>query len=126
MLGNPRLAPCDRVEFAAFCKSLERIGTRRRPQAQTGIGSIRIRCDQRFGAAGVRSPLQCDRPEGRLFISNDLSTARSTRSIPRSRRVVHSHSPAVIPFGMTSVKLRHVFHLSSFLAGGGPAHQNVT
>ena len=33
--------------------------------------------------------------------------------------VVHSHSPAVIPFGVTSAKLRPIFHLPSFLALGG-------
>ena len=33
--------------------------------------------------------------------------------------VVHSHSPAVIPFGVTGAKLRPIFHLPSFLALGG-------
>src|SRR5271169_721490 len=42
---------------------------------------------------------------------------------PEVKAVVHSHSPAVIPFGVTSVKLRPVFHLSSFLAGGAPVFE---
>jgi len=32
--------------------------------------------------------------------------------------VVHSHSPAVIPFGVTNARLRPIFHLPSFLALG--------
>jgi HCOMODA/2-hydroxy-3-carboxy-muconic semialdehyde decarboxylase len=42
---------------------------------------------------------------------------------PEIKAVVHSHSPAVIPFGVTSVKLRPVFHLSSFLGGGAPVFE---
>ncbi len=32
---------------------------------------------------------------------------------------MHSHSPAVIPFGVTNARLRPIFHLPSFLALGG-------
>lgn len=42
--------------------------------------------------------------------------------IYRARRdvhaVVHSHSPSVIPFGVTKQRLRPVFHMSGFLAEG--------
>jgi ribulose-5-phosphate 4-epimerase/fuculose-1-phosphate aldolase len=34
--------------------------------------------------------------------------------------VVHSHSPAVIPFGVTKVPMRAMFHNSAFLARGVP------
>lgn len=34
--------------------------------------------------------------------------------------VVHNHSPAVIPFGVTNAKLRPISHMSGFLAGGVP------
>jgi ribulose-5-phosphate 4-epimerase/fuculose-1-phosphate aldolase len=34
--------------------------------------------------------------------------------------VVHNHSPAVIPFGVTGTRLRPISHMSGFLAGGVP------
>src|SRR5204862_7055834 len=52
------------------------------------------------------------------FIHSEIYKAHS-----EIKAVVHSHSPAVIPFGVTSVKLRPVFHLSSFLAGGAPVFE---
>jgi ribulose-5-phosphate 4-epimerase/fuculose-1-phosphate aldolase len=62
-------------------------------------------------------------PKGRAvylerFIHSEIYKAHS-----EIKAVVHSHSPAVIPFGVTSVKLRPVFHLSSFLAGGVPVFE---
>lgn len=36
------------------------------------------------------------------------------------RAVIHSHSPAVIPFGITQHPLRPVYHQSAFLHGGVP------
>jgi HCOMODA/2-hydroxy-3-carboxy-muconic semialdehyde decarboxylase len=39
---------------------------------------------------------------------------------PQVQAVVHSHSPAVIPFGVTRAVLQPIFHLSSFLAEGAP------
>src|SRR5260370_28891104 len=52
------------------------------------------------------------------FIHSEIYKAH-----PEVKAVVHSHSPAVIPFGVTSVTLRPVFHLSSFLAGGAPVFE---
>jgi HCOMODA/2-hydroxy-3-carboxy-muconic semialdehyde decarboxylase len=34
--------------------------------------------------------------------------------------VVHSHSPSVIPFGVTRTKLRPIYHMGSFLWSGAP------
>ncbi len=34
--------------------------------------------------------------------------------------VVHNHSPAVIPFGVTGTQLKPISHMSGFLAGGVP------
>ena len=42
------------------------------------------------------------------------------RSRPDVRAIVHSHSPAVIPFGVTRVPLRPVFHMAAFLSVGVP------
>ena len=52
------------------------------------------------------------------FIHSEIYKAH-----PEIKAVVHSHSPAVIPFGVTSAKLRPVFHLSSFLGGGAPVFE---
>lgn len=49
------------------------------------------------------------------FIHGEIYKAR-----PDVRAIVHSHSPAVIPFGLTSVPLRPVFHMSFFVAEGVP------
>jgi len=39
---------------------------------------------------------------------------------PEVMAVVHSHSPSVIPFGITRTKLRPVYHMGSFLWSGAP------
>jgi HCOMODA/2-hydroxy-3-carboxy-muconic semialdehyde decarboxylase len=52
------------------------------------------------------------------FIHSEIYKAN-----PEVKSVVHSHSPAVIPFGVTNVRLRPVFHLSSFLAAGTPVFE---
>jgi HCOMODA/2-hydroxy-3-carboxy-muconic semialdehyde decarboxylase len=52
------------------------------------------------------------------FIHSEIYKAH-----PEVKAVVHSHSPAVIPFGVTGVALRPIFHLSSFLAAGAPVFE---
>jgi ribulose-5-phosphate 4-epimerase/fuculose-1-phosphate aldolase len=42
------------------------------------------------------------------------------KAYPDVGAVVHSHSPAIIPFGATSVPLRPLYHMSSFLGAGVP------
>jgi ribulose-5-phosphate 4-epimerase/fuculose-1-phosphate aldolase len=42
------------------------------------------------------------------------------RARPEVMAVVHSHSPSVIPFGVTRTKLRPVYHMGSFLWSGTP------
>lgn len=49
------------------------------------------------------------------FIHSEIYRARSD-----VKAVVHSHSPAVIPFGATGTSLRPIYHMSSFLADGVP------
>jgi ribulose-5-phosphate 4-epimerase/fuculose-1-phosphate aldolase len=49
------------------------------------------------------------------FIHGEVYKAR-----PDVNAVVHSHSPAVIPFGITSVPLRPVIHTAAFLWPGVP------
>jgi ribulose-5-phosphate 4-epimerase/fuculose-1-phosphate aldolase len=47
------------------------------------------------------------------FIHSEIYRAR-----PDVGSVVHSHSPSVIPFGVTGQRLRPVFHMSGFLGSG--------
>jgi ribulose-5-phosphate 4-epimerase/fuculose-1-phosphate aldolase len=47
------------------------------------------------------------------FIHSEIYRAR-----PDVVSVVHSHSPSVIPFGVTGQRLRPVFHMSGFLGSG--------
>ena len=42
------------------------------------------------------------------------------RSRPDVQAIVHSHSPAVIPFGITATSLRAVSHMGGFLGTGSP------
>ena len=42
------------------------------------------------------------------------------RARPEVMAIVHSHSPSVIPFGVTRSKLRPVYHMGSFLWSGTP------
>jgi len=49
------------------------------------------------------------------FIHGEIYKAR-----PDVKAIVHSHSPAVIPFGITPVGLRPVYHMSAFLGAGVP------
>jgi HCOMODA/2-hydroxy-3-carboxy-muconic semialdehyde decarboxylase len=39
---------------------------------------------------------------------------------PDVRAVVHNHSPSVIPFGVSTVALRPLYHMSAFLGAGVP------
>jgi ribulose-5-phosphate 4-epimerase/fuculose-1-phosphate aldolase len=39
---------------------------------------------------------------------------------PDVKAVVHDHSPAIIPFGVSSAPLRPLYHMSAFLGGGVP------
>jgi ribulose-5-phosphate 4-epimerase/fuculose-1-phosphate aldolase len=42
------------------------------------------------------------------------------RARPDVMAVVHSHSPSVIPYGVTRTKLRPIYHMGSFLWSGAP------
>lgn len=47
------------------------------------------------------------------FIHSEIYKAR-----PDVVAVIHSHSPSVIPFGVTGQRLRPIFHMSGFLGSG--------
>jgi ribulose-5-phosphate 4-epimerase/fuculose-1-phosphate aldolase len=52
------------------------------------------------------------RPYLERYIHGEIYRAR-----PEVQAVVHSHSPSVIPFTASSVKLRPIYHMSGFLSG---------
>jgi ribulose-5-phosphate 4-epimerase/fuculose-1-phosphate aldolase len=49
------------------------------------------------------------------FIHGEIYRVRSD-----VKAVVHNHSPSVIPFGVSTVPLRPLYHMSAFLGGGVP------
>jgi HCOMODA/2-hydroxy-3-carboxy-muconic semialdehyde decarboxylase len=61
--------------------------------------------------------------QGRAVYLERFIHSEIYKSRPEVKAVVHSHSPAVIPFGVTNVTLRPIFHLSSFLAAGAPVFE---
>jgi ribulose-5-phosphate 4-epimerase/fuculose-1-phosphate aldolase len=62
-------------------------------------------------------PLPGEKRKGFIerYIHGEIYRAR-----PEVMAVVHSHSPSVIPFGVTRTKLRPVYHMGSFLWSGAP------
>jgi HCOMODA/2-hydroxy-3-carboxy-muconic semialdehyde decarboxylase len=52
------------------------------------------------------------------FIHSAIYKAR-----PDVMSVIHSHSPAVIPFGVTGVRLRPICHMSGFLGAVTPVYE---
>jgi HCOMODA/2-hydroxy-3-carboxy-muconic semialdehyde decarboxylase len=52
------------------------------------------------------------------FIHGELYRAR-----PEVLAVVHDHSPAVIPFSVTGVPLRPIFHMAAFIGEGVPVFE---
>lgn len=52
------------------------------------------------------------------FIHGEIYKAQ-----PEVQAIVHSHSPAVIPFGVVGVALRPIFHLGGFLGVGVPVFE---
>lgn len=45
------------------------------------------------------------------------------RGRPDVASVAHSHSPSVIPFGVTEERLRPIYHMSAFLGQGAPVFE---
>lgn len=68
-----------------------------------------------FDLAGVPVDPRGRQPYLERFIHGSIYKAR-----PDVMAVVHSHSPNIIPFGVTPQKLRPVFHMSGFLGDDVP------
>lgn len=52
------------------------------------------------------------------FIHSAIYAAR-----PDVRSIVHSHSPSIIPFGVTGARLRPICHMSGFLGAKTPVYE---
>jgi ribulose-5-phosphate 4-epimerase/fuculose-1-phosphate aldolase len=61
--------------------------------------------------------------KGRNLFLERFIHAEVYRARPDVKAVVHSHSPALIPFGITKVPLRPVYHNSAFLGAGVPVFE---
>jgi ribulose-5-phosphate 4-epimerase/fuculose-1-phosphate aldolase len=59
-------------------------------------------------------------PQGRAVFAERYIHAAIYRARPDVKAIVHSHSQAVLPFSVTGVGLRPIFHLSAFLGSGTP------
>lgn len=57
---------------------------------------------------------------GRDSVSERFIHSEIYRARPDVMSVVHNHSPSVIPFSVTGVKLRALFHMASFIGAGLP------
>lgn len=66
-------------------------------------------------------PATGDRGYIERFIHGEIYRAR-----PDVKAIVHSHSAAVVPFSVSSIPLRPVFHMAAFLAGGVPVWDPAT
>jgi HCOMODA/2-hydroxy-3-carboxy-muconic semialdehyde decarboxylase len=59
-------------------------------------------------------------PRGRTLYVERFIHSEIYKAYPEVKAVVHSHSPSIIPFGVTQVPLRPIYHMSSFLGTGVP------
>jgi ribulose-5-phosphate 4-epimerase/fuculose-1-phosphate aldolase len=59
-------------------------------------------------------------PRGRVSYLERFIHGEIYRARPDVKAVVHDHSPSVIPFGVTGVPLRPLYHMSAFLGVGVP------
>jgi ribulose-5-phosphate 4-epimerase/fuculose-1-phosphate aldolase len=62
-------------------------------------------------------------PRGRTVYLERFIHSEIFKLHPEVEAVVHSHSPAVIPFGLTAAELRPVYHMGSFLGAGAPVFE---
>ncbi|MGH8698497.1 MAG: class II aldolase/adducin family protein [Burkholderiales bacterium] len=79
---------------------------------------VRARDIMEFGLDGEPLNARGRRPYLERFIHTEIYRAR-----PDVAAVVHNHSPALIPFGITGTRLRPVFHMSGFLGAGTPVFE---
>ena len=57
------------------------------------------------------------------FIRNDFIHGEIYKARPDVVAIVHTHAPALIPFGISKVPLKPVYHRSAFIAAGVPVFE---
>ena len=80
--------------------------------APSSVTSIDI---MEFDRDGKPIGLESRIPYAERFIHSEIYKAR-----PDVMAVVHGHTPSVIPFSVTSVVLKPIYHMSGFLGKGAP------
>ena len=60
---------------------------------------------------------------GRDSVSERFIHSEIYRARPDVMSVVHNHSPSVIPFSVTGVRMRALFHMASFIGEGLPVFE---
>lgn len=105
-----------------------------------GFGHVSVRCPgrpERFYIARAMAPALVapedilevdldgqvhDAQERRTYVERFIHS-EIYRARPDVQAIVHSHSPTVIPFGVTGTRLRPVCHMSGFLGGKTPIYE---
>ena len=77
--------------------------------------TVRARDVMEFGMDGEPLSPRGRKPYLERYIHSEIYRVR-----PEVVAVVHSHSPALIPFGITGTSLKPVFHMSGFLGSATP------
>jgi len=62
-------------------------------------------------------------PKGKTSYKERYIHSEMYRARPDVNAVVHCHAPSLIPFGVTKVPLRPMYHQSAFLAAGVPVFE---
>jgi len=62
-------------------------------------------------------------PRGREMYLERFIHGEIYKTRPEVNAVVHNHSPSVIPFGVTGVPMRPIFHMASFVGMGVPTFE---
>jgi HCOMODA/2-hydroxy-3-carboxy-muconic semialdehyde decarboxylase len=62
-------------------------------------------------------------PQGRTVYLERFIHGEIYRLYPDVHAIVHSHSPAVIPFGVSHTPLKPLYHMSGFLGAGAPVFE---
>jgi HCOMODA/2-hydroxy-3-carboxy-muconic semialdehyde decarboxylase len=80
--------------------------------------SVRARDILEFGLDGEPVNARGRKSYLERYIHSEIYRAR-----PDVVAIVHSHSPALIPFGVTGTALRPLYHMSGFLGGSTPVFE---
>lgn len=59
-------------------------------------------------------------PRGRESVRERFIHGEVYKARPEVRAVVHNHSPSVVPFSVTAVSMRPLFHMAAFVGDGIP------